>query len=320
MRKLANIELDNPFILAPMAGITNSAFRSICKMMGASLVCSEMISDKGLLYENKNTTKLLSFTDMEHPISIQLFGSSAETITKAAEMIKDLDFDILDINMGCPVKKVVNSGAGSALMKDPEQIRAIIKSLKEKINKPLTIKIRAGWDANSINCVEVVKLAEEEGIDAVTIHPRTRTMLYRGLADRSLIDEIRKQSNVFLIGSGDIKTIDDALDYLNRGCDAVMIGRAALGNPWIFKELNAKYQGIEYVPPTDEEIIDVLLLHAEKLIELNGEKSAMVEMRSHAVWYFKHLKNSKQYRLQLVNINSYQELKDICMMYLENKR
>ena len=317
MRKLGNITFDNPFMLAPMAGITNSAFRTICKEMGASLVVSEMISDKGLIYNNVNTTKLLKFEPMEHPISIQLFGSEKETISKAYDLIKDLDFDILDINMGCPVKKVVNSGAGSALLKNPEKIGEIIKELKAKINRPLTIKIRSGWDNQSITVQEVVKVAENAGADAVIIHPRTRAQLYRGLADREIINKIREVSNIFLIGSGDIKTIDDAFDYLNRGCDAVMIGRAALGNPWIFKKLIAEYHHLEYIEPTPKEIIDVLLLHAKRLIELNGEKSAIVEMRTHAVWYFKKLKNSKQYRLRLVNINTYDELLNICNEYLQ---
>ena len=317
MRKLGNITFDNPFMLAPMAGITNSAFRTICKEMGASLVVSEMISDKGLIYNNVNTTKLLKFEPMEHPISIQLFGSEKETISKAYDLIKDLDFDILDINMGCPVKKVVNSGAGSALLKNPEKIGEIVKELKAKINRPLTIKIRSGWDNQSITVQEVVKVAENAGADAVIIHPRTRAQLYRGLADREIINKIREVSNIFLIGSGDIKTIDDAFDYLNRGCDAVMIGRAALGNPWIFKKLIAEYHHLEYIEPTPKEIIDVLLLHAKRLIELNGEKSAIVEMRTHAVWYFKKLKNSKQYRLRLVNINTYDELLNICNEYLQ---
>lgn len=319
MRKLGNITFDNPFMLAPMAGITNSAFRTICKEMGASLVVSEMISDKGLIYNNVNTTKLLKFEPMEHPISIQLFGSEKETISKAYDLIKDLDFDILDINMGCPVKKVVNSGAGSALLKNPEKIGEIVKELKTKINRPLTIKIRSGWDNQSITVQEVVKVAENAGADAVIIHPRTRAQLYRGLADREIINKIREVSNIFLIGSGDIKTIDDAFDYLNRGCDAVMIGRAALGNPWIFKKLIAEYHHLEYIEPTPKEIIDVLLLHAKRLIELNGEKSAIVEMRTHAVWYFKKLKNSKQYRLRLVNINTYDELLNICNEYLQKE-
>lgn len=319
MRKLGNITFDNPFMLAPMAGITNSAFRTICKEMGASLVVSEMISDKGLIYNNVNTTKLLKFEPMEHPISIQLFGSEKETISKAYDLIKDLYFDILDINMGCPVKKVVNSGAGSALLKNPEKIGEIVKELKTKINRPLTIKIRSGWDNQSITVQEVVKVAENAGADAVIIHPRTRAQLYRGLADREIINKIREVSNIFLIGSGDIKTIDDAFDYLNRGCDAVMIGRAALGNPWIFKKLIAEYHHLEYIEPTPKEIIDVLLLHAKRLIELNGEKSAIVEMRTHAVWYFKKLKNSKQYRLRLVNINTYDELLNICNEYLQKE-
>ena len=318
MRKIKDIELKNPFILAPMAGITNSIFRSICHEFGASLVYSEMISDKGLLYDNKNTTKLLYFEDEEHPIAIQLFGSTADTIYKAAKIIEEIPFDILDINMGCPVKKVVNSGAGSALLKNLDEMEKILIALK-KINKPITIKIRAGWDLNSLNYLDVIHLAEKNGVSAVAIHTRTRSQLYKGEASLEYIEDIRKHSDIFLIASGDVKNYEMAKAYLDKGCDAVMVARASLGNPWIFKELIAKYEGRTYIPPTDQEIIDVCLKHAKGLVKLNGEKSAMVEMRSHAVWYFKNLKNSKSYRLQLVNINTLADLEDICQAYLNEK-
>ena len=316
MKKLANIQLDSPLILAPMAGITNMAFRTICMEHGASLVYAEMVSDKGLLYNNAKTISMLKVSKDEHPIAMQLFGSSVETLTEAAKIVEqECDSDIIDINMGCPVNKVIKSGSGSALLKEPEKIFEIIKSLKANIKKPITIKIRAGWDHESINCDEVGMLAEAAGVDAITIHTRTRSMMYRGNANLEYIKLIRKATNCFLIGNGDIKTVEDVKAYLDAGCDAVMIGRAALGNPWIFDKLKKELNGEEYIEPSVEEVIDTLLLHARRLIELTCEKVAMVEMRTHAVWYFKRLPNSKQYRLKLVNISNYEELKNICDEY-----
>ncbi len=319
MRKLANIELKSPLILAPMAGITNIAFRTICTELGASMVYAEMVSDKGLLYKNKKTIDMLKTSPIEHPVAMQIFGSSVDTLTEAAKFVEaNCLCDTIDVNMGCPVNKVVKAGSGSSLLKEPEKIYEIVKSLKTNIKKPITIKIRAGWDHDSINCDEVAKLADEAGVDAIAIHTRTKSMMYRGEANIEYIKKIREKSNVFLIGNGDIKTKDDVLAYLDAGCDAVMIGRAALGNPWIFDQINKELKGIEFIPPTKEEIIETLLLHATRLIELTNEHVAMVEMRTHAVWYFKRLPNSKQYRLRLINVSNFEELKKICTEYLEN--
>lgn len=319
MRKIANIKLKNPLILAPLAGITNMAFRTICVEHGAAMVYAEMVSDKGLLYNNEKTHSMLQTSKMEHPIAMQLFGSSKETLTEAAKIVeKDCDCDTIDINMGCPVNKVVKSGSGSALLKEPNKIYEIIKSLKENINKPITIKIRAGWDHDSINCDEVARLAEEACVDAIAIHTRTKSMLYRGNADIEYVKKVRAATNCFLIGNGDIKTTEDVKAYLEAGCDAVMIGRAALGNPWIFEKINKELNGEVFIEPTPKQVIDTVLLHAKRLIELTNERIAIVEMRTHAVWYFKRLHNSKQHRLKLINISTYQELFDICMDYLNS--
>lgn len=317
MRKIANIELDSPLILAPLAGITNMAFRTICVEHGASMVYGEMVSDKGLLYNNDKTFNMLKTSKDEHPIAMQLFGSSVETLTAAAKIVEEhCDCDAIDINMGCPVNKVVKAGSGSSLLKEPEKIYQIVKSLKENTNKPITIKIRAGWDHDNINCDIVGRLAEKAGVDAIAIHTRTKSMLYRGNANIEYIKKIRAATNCFLIGNGDIKTTEDVKAYLEAGCDAVMIGRAALGNPWIFEKIKKELSGEEFIEPTPQEIIETVLLHAKRLIELINERVAIVEMRTHAVWYFKKLPNSKQHRLKLIGITTYQELEDICKDYL----
>ena len=317
MRKIANIELDSPLILAPLAGITNMAFRTICVEHGASMVYGEMVSDKGLLYNNDKTFNMLKTSKDEHPIAMQLFGSSVETLTAAAKIVEEhCDCDAIDINMGCPVNKVVKAGSGSSLLKDPEKIHQIVKSLKENTNKPITIKIRAGWDHDSINCDIVGRLAEDAGVDAIAIHTRTKSMLYRGNANIEYVKKIRSATNCFLIGNGDIKTSEDVKAYLDAGCDAVMIGRAALGNPWIFEKIKKELKGEVFIEPTPQEIIDTVLLHAKRLIQLVNERVAIVEMRTHAVWYFKKLPNSKQHRLKLIGITTYQELEDICNDYL----
>lgn len=317
MRKIANIKLDSPLILAPLAGITNMAFRTICVEHGASMVYGEMVSDKGLLYNNDKTFNMLRTSKNEHPIAMQLFGSSVETLTAAAKIVeKHCDCDAIDINMGCPVNKVVKAGSGSSLLKEPQKIYEIVKSLKENTNKPITIKIRAGWDHDSINCDEVGRLAESAGVDAIAIHTRTKSMLYRGNANIEYIKKIRSSTNCFLIGNGDIKTTEDVLAYLDAGCDAVMIGRAALGNPWIFEKIKKELNGEVFIEPTPQEVIETVLLHAKRLMDLINERVAIVEMRTHAVWYFKRLPNSKQHRLKLISITTYQELEDICNDYL----
>ncbi len=317
MRKIGNIELKNQLILAPMAGVTNEAFRKLAKKHGAGLVYAEMVSDKGLLYDNVRTKRMIEVSDDEHPVVMQIFGSSVETLTKAAIYVEQhSNADMIDINMGCPVNKVIKSGAGSALLKDPDKIYEIVKSIKNAVKLPVSIKIRAGWDHSSINCVEVVKAATRAGVDAIAIHGRTRSMMYRGESNLEFIKMVRDATDVFVIGNGDIKTTEDVKAMLDLGVDAVMIGRATLGNPWIFDKINKELQGLEFTEPTKEEIIETVLEHAKSLLELVPEHVAIIEMRTHAVWYFKQLPNSKQHRLKLVQIKTYKDLETICLDYL----
>lgn len=310
--KIGNVTIKNNLILAPMAGVTNEAFRTICMEKGAGLVYAEMVSDKGLLYSNKKTHDMIKVSDNEHPIAMQLFGNNHETILSAAKIVEDSSHaDILDINMGCPVNKVVKDGSGSALLKTPDKIYDIVKSLKDNINMPITIKIRAGWDNQTINCDEVARLATKAGVDGIAIHGRTRAKMYQGESNNEYIKMVRENTDVFVIGNGDIKTYEDLQEMKKTGCDAFMIGRATLGNPWIFEEL----QGINRII-SKEEIIMMMLEHARRLCVLYGEKRAMVEMRTHAAWYFKMIKGTKEYRKRVVLIKTYQDLEDICKEYL----
>lgn len=312
--KIGNVKLKNNLILAPMAGVTNEAFRTICIEKGAGLVYAEMVSDKGLLYSNKKTYDMIKVSDDEHPIAMQLFGNNHETILEAAKIVeKESKADIIDINMGCPVNKVVKDGSGSALLKTPDKIYDIVKSLKDNIDLPITIKIRAGWDNQTINCDEVARIATSAGVDAIAIHGRTRAKMYQGESNNEYIKMVRDNTDVFVIGNGDINTYSDLEEMKKTGCDAFMIGRATLGNPWIFEEL----QGINRII-SKEEIIMMMLEHARRLCVLYGEKRAMVEMRTHAAWYFKMIKGTKEYRKKVVLIKTYQELEKICKEYLLN--
>ena len=313
--KIGNLELKNNLILAPMAGVTTSAFRTICLEMGAGLVYAEMVSDKGLTYGNQKTFKMIEIEENEHPISMQIFGSNYKTITDAAKLILEhTNVDIIDVNMGCPVNKVVKNGAGSALLKEPQKIYDIVKSLKENISIPITIKIRAGFDHNSINCDEVTRMACLAGVDAIAIHGRTRSDFYNGTANLDYIKMVKDSSSVPVIGNGDINSIDAAIKMKEvTNVDALMIGRASLGNPWIFKELNTYFTtGAIIDKPTKEEVVTMMLDHAKRLIAIKGEHIAMIEMRTHAAWYLKQIPMTKQYRVAVVSIKTYEELQNLC--------
>ena len=320
--KIGNVELKNNLVLAPMAGVTTSSFRKICLKHGAGLVYAEMVSDKGLEYNNEKTFKMIEIDEDEHPISMQVFGSSYETITPSVgKILEKSKVDIIDVNMGCPVNKVVKGGSGSALLKDPQKIYDIVKSLKETYNVPITIKIRAGWDANSINCEEVAKLATEACVDAIAIHGRTRAQMYNGTANLDYIKKVKQATTVPVIGNGDVK---DYISYKKMidetGVDAVMIGRATLGNPWVFDDILAGCNNQIITKPSKEEIIATLLDHARMLMESKGEHIAMIEMRSHAGWYLKQIPGTKQYRPQVVNVKSMKELEEICNKVLQNSQ
>ncbi len=298
--KIGNLQVNNRIILAPMAGVSNSSFRTLARRYGAGLVYAEMVSDKGLLHLNDKTLQLLYMTDYERPMAQQIFGSDLETMVDAAVYIdKHSNCDIIDINMGCPVPKVaVKAQAGASLMKDPDKIYKIVKTIVERVSKPVTIKIRAGWDGSSINAVEVAKKAEEAGASAIAVHGRTRSQGYSGTANLDIIKAVKDAVSIPVIGNGDVNDGPSAkhmLDY--TGCDAIMIGRAALGNPWIFREIEAYLKdGTILKRPSNEEIREMMLLHLDTLIELKGEKIACLEMRSHGPWYLKGIPHASHLR------------------------
>lgn len=296
MVKIGHIEIDGKVVLAPMAGICNSAFRKIIKEQGAALIYAEMVSDKAIFYKNNKTKDMLLMEDIERPIAQQIFGSDKDTFVEAAKYIeKEMKPDIIDINMGCPVPKVaVKSQAGSALLKNPNKIKEIVSSVVKAVHCPVTVKIRSGWDKNSINAVEVAKICEEAGASAICIHPRTRSEGYTGHSDWSIIKAIKDSVNIPVIGNGDIKTVYDAKCMLDEtGCDLIMIGRGVLGNPWLVSDINA-YLDNGTLPRirTCKEKVDMCLKHIDYLSRIKPEKLVCLEIRNHISWYLKGLKNS----------------------------
>ena len=298
MWKIGNVEIKNRVVLAPMAGVCNSAFRRIIKEMGAGLIYAEMVSDKAITYENKKTIDMLYMTDFERPIAQQIFGSDKESFVVASKFICDtMHPDIIDINMGCPVPKVaVHAQAGSALLKDIPKIKEIVKSVVEAVNVPVTVKIRSGWDNNHINAVEVAKAVEEAGASAICVHPRTRSQGYSGKADWNIIKEVKNAVKIPVIGNGDITSKEDAKRMLEEtGCDAIMIGRGVLGNPWLVKEIVEYIENGNIVPkPTPKERVDMCLKHISYLREIKCDKLVVLESRNHIAWYLKGLTDSNE--------------------------
>jgi nifR3 family TIM-barrel protein len=297
--KIGNIELKNNVVLAPMAGVCNPAFRLIAKEFGAGLVCAEMVSDKGIVHGNKKTLDMLYVDEREKPLSLQIFGGDKETLVKAAQHVdQHTDADIIDINMGCPVPKIVNCEAGARLLLDPEKIEEVVSAVVENVSKPVTVKMRIGWDDEHIYLVDNAKAVERAGGKAIAVHGRTRVQMYQGKADWSYIRQAKEAVNIPVIGNGDVATPEDAKRMIEEtGCDGVMIGRAALGNPWML------YRTIEYLAkgelpadPAPREKINIALLHLDRLIKVKGEKVAVLEMRKHASWYLKGLPASAQIR------------------------
>ena len=319
--KIGNIELNGQVILAPMAGVCNSAFRKICKEMGASLVCAEMVSDKGMIYNSKKTKDMLYFEESERPISQQIFGSSKETFVEAAKMVYEImKPDIIDINMGCPVPKVaVRSQAGSALLKNPELIYDIVSAVVASVPVPVTVKIRSGWDSNSINAVEVAKVIEKAGASAITVHPRTRSQLYSGKADLEIIKKVKEAVSIPIIGNGDINSIDAAKHMLEyTKCDAIMIGRGVLGNPWLIKEIDTFLKkGIEIEKPSYQERIDMCFHHMNYLLKIKNERVAILEMRSHIAWYIKGMPYHKEIKNLIFKAETKEEITEILDNYLK---
>lgn len=308
--KIGKVTIENPFVLAPMAGVTDLPFRTLCKEQGAGLVCTEMVSAKAISFHNKNTEALMEIATGEHPVSLQIFGHEPELMAEVAKMIEPRPFDILDINMGCPVPKVVNNGEGSALLKDPDLIVRIVKSVAGAIKKPLTVKLRIGIGSEPVDIVEIAKRVEDAGAAAIAVHGRTREQYYSGEADWEPIRKVKEAVSIPVIGNGDVTSPKKAEALIKTtGCDGVMIGRACRGNPWIFREMNHYFSaGEEMEKPTASEVRDMILLHAREQIRLKGEYTGIREMRKHVAWYTAGMPHSAALRRDSNLLASYEEL------------
>ena len=311
--KIGNVELDNSYVLGPMAGVTDLPFRLLCKEQGAGLVCMEMISAKGILYNNKNTESLLEIHPKETPASLQLFGSDPKIMSEMAKRIEDRNFAILDVNMGCPVPKIVRNGEGSALMKNPKLVYEIVSALVKAIEKPVTVKIRKGFDDTCVNAVEIAKIIEEAGAAAVAVHGRTREQYYSGKADWDIIRQVKEAVSIPVIGNGDVTSAEKAIEMRKvTGCDGIMIARGAQGNPWIFSELvSYEENGVLPERPTVDELKEMMLRHAMLQIKYKGDYLGIREMRKHVSWYTKGLHGSAKLRETINGVESYEELENV---------
>lgn len=308
--KIGNVQIENPFVLAPMAGVTDLPFRTLCKEQGAGLICMEMVSAKAISFHNRNTEALMEIDPSEHPVSMQLFGSEPELMAEVAKSIEERPFDILDINMGCPVPKVVNNGEGSALLKNPALIAEIVKKVSSAITKPLTVKVRIGFENEPVDIVDIAKRVEDAGASAIAVHGRTRQQYYSGTADWDAIRRVKEAVSIPVIGNGDVDSPQKAEALMKEtGCDAVMIGRAVRGNPWIFREVNHYFATGELLArPSVEEVREMILRHARAQISLKGEFTGIREMRKHVAWYTAGMRHSAGLRRESNTIANYEEL------------
>lgn len=318
MWKIRDVTIDNPIVIAPMAGISNAAFRTIAYQFGAGLIYTEMISDKAICYSNKKTLDMTRVEENEHPLAMQLFGNEKETMVKAAMFLdQHTACDIIDINMGCPVPKVVNSGSGSAMMKNPEETFALVAEIVAQVQKPVTAKIRLGWDCQSINVIEMAKGLEMAGISALGVHGRTRSQYYEGEADWSWIAQVKKQLSIPIMGNGDIRSLSDARQRLEETqVDGLMIGRGVLGNPWLIRQLVLGLKGDESdLAASDHEKFTLALDHARRLCRLKGERVGMKEMRGHACWYIQGIPYSNKVKSHINHMTSYEQFEKLFNQY-----
>lgn len=318
--QIGDVTLENNLILAPMAGVSDLPFRLLCREMGAGMVCTEMVSAKAILYKNKNTKELLTIDPKERPVSLQLFGSDPEIMAEMAKQIEELPFDVLDINMGCPVPKVVNNGEGSALMKDPKLVGQIVSKVSSAIKKPVTVKIRKGFEADERTAPEIARIAEESGAAAVAVHGRTRDQLYSGKADWSIIRDVKERvKTIPVLGNGDLLTGQDIEKmYTETKCDGFLIARGAEGNPWIFQQmLHYLTTGQVEEKPEVHEMVAMMLRHARRIIDYKGEAMAMREMRKHAAWYTQGYRGASHFRGAVNQVTTYQDLVDLVSKYVD---